>query len=369
MKAPRVISSLFAAKAVEAPADIESAALRSDRFRLEREGDWRRLEDIIKQMEKGGVSNVHDDDLIALPTLYRTAASSLSVARETSLDRATLSYLESLVQRAWFQVYGPRKGFFAWLREFFMGGWSRAVQSLWLDICITFFVMVAGTVVGWLLVARDQEWFFRLVSERMAGPRVPGASREELLETIAIETETQGLSAFAAFLFSNNAGVCILAFALGFAFGIPSLLLMVHNMALLGAMMWVFAGAGLQVEFAAWLSVHGTTEIFGILLAGAAGLHIGRSIAFPGNASVLDAAADAGRRASLVMAGVVIMMIIAAFLEAFPRQLVGSTSGRFLIGGTFLAFWLSYFFLYRPADVMTVAQPGMKSPESGSAAA
>jgi uncharacterized membrane protein SpoIIM required for sporulation len=357
MKAPKVISSLFAAKAVEAPADIESAALRSDRFRLEREGDWRRLEDIIKQMEKGGVKGVHDDDLLALPPLYRTAASSLSVARETSLDLATLRYLESLVQRAWFQVYGPRKGFFAWLREFFMGGWSRAVQSLWLDICITVFVMIAGTLVGWLLVARDQEWYFRLVPQGMAGPRVPGATREELLGTIGSEESASGLSTFAAFLFSNNAGVCILAFALGFAFGVPSLLLMVHNMTLLGAMLWLFAGAGLGLEFGAWLSVHGTTEIFGIMLSGAAGLHIGRAIAFPGKASVLDAAAAAGRRASLVMAGVVIMMIVAAFLEAFPRQLVADTGGRYAIGGTFLAFWLSYFFLYRPAEIATLATP------------
>ncbi len=51
------------------PADIESAALRSDRFRLEREADWRRLEAIVTQMEKSGLRRVRDDDLLALPTL------------------------------------------------------------------------------------------------------------------------------------------------------------------------------------------------------------------------------------------------------------------------------------------------------------
>ncbi len=354
MKAPQVtsnfitgLSGFFTRSAIAAPADIESAALRSDRFRLEREGDWRRLEDIVARMERGGLKRIANDDLLALPTLYRTAASSLSVARETSLDLATLRYLESLVQRAWFQVYGPRRGLFGWLREFFMGGWSRAVQAIWLDICISLFVMVAGALVGWLLVAREKEWFFRLVPEGMAGGRVPGASRAALEETIGIKDNASELSAFAAQLFSNNAGVCILAFALGFAFGIPSLLLMVHNMALLGAMLWVFASAGLGYEFGAWLSVHGTTEIFGIMLSGAAGLHIGRSMAFPGNASVLDAAAAAGRRSAIVMLGVVIMMIIAAFLEAFARQLVGGAINRYTIGAAFLIFWLTYFFLYR----------------------
>jgi uncharacterized membrane protein SpoIIM required for sporulation len=341
------LSGLFAQADYEAPAEIASAALRSDRFRLEREGDWRRLEAIVARMEKGGLKGVSDDDLLALPALYRTAASSLAVARETSLDLAALDYLESLVQRAWFQVYGPRKGLVAWLREFLWGGWSRAVQALWLDIAIAALVMIAGALVGWLLVEQDPEWFYRLVSEAMAGGRVPGASRETLEASLAVEEGTGGLSVFAASLFSNNAGVCILAFALGFAFGIPSLLLLVHNMALLGAMMWVFADAGLAYEFGGWLSVHGTTELFGILLSGAAGLHIGRSMAFPGNRALLDAAAAAGRRAAVVMLGVVIMMILAAVLEAFPRQLVEGATNRYLIGGFFLVFWLSYFFFLR----------------------
>lgn len=348
MKAP-VISSWFGRGAVAAPPDIESAALRSDRFRLEREGDWRRLEAIVARMERGGLRRIADDDLIALPALYRTAASSLSVARETSLDAATLAYLEALVQRAWFQVYGPRYGFVCWLRGFFLGGWSRAVRALWLDICIALFVMVAGTIVGWLLVAEDEAWYYRLFPAGIGEARVPGASREQLLRSLAHDEGAAGLAGFAAQLFSNNSAVCILAFALGFAFGIPSLLLLVHNMALLGALLWLFDGQGLVVELAAWLSVHGTTELFGILLSGAAGLHIGRAMAFPGPAAVLDAAAAAGRRAAVVMVGVVIMMVVAALLEAFPRQLVEDTGSRFVIGGTMLTFWLAYFCLYRPA--------------------
>ena len=97
-----------------------------------------------RNVDRGGLRRIADDDLIALPTLYRTAASSLSVARETSLDAATLAYLEALVQRAWFQVYGPRMGFVRWLRDFLFGGWSRAVRELWLDISIALFVMVAA---------------------------------------------------------------------------------------------------------------------------------------------------------------------------------------------------------------------------------
>jgi len=328
-------------------AAVETAALRSDRFRLDREGDWQRLEAIVVRMEKGRLRKISDEDLLALPQLYRTVASSLSIARETSLDAATLSYLEALVQRAWFVVYGPRSSLFEWLRGFLGGGWSAAVRGIGFDVAVALTVMVVGVAVGWLLVSHDPQWYFALMSRDMAGARVPGASAEALRATLFDGKDQDGMSVFAAQLFSNNAQVSILSFALGFALGIPSLLLLVHNLALLGAMGWLYHGKGLLLDFAGWICVHGTTELFAILLSGAAGLHIGRAIAFPGNRPVLTAVAEAGRRAAVVMTGVVLMLVIAALLEGFARQLVDQTPGRFAIGGFMLLLWCSYFFAFR----------------------
>ncbi|WAT16734.1 stage II sporulation protein M [Aurantiacibacter sp. MUD11] len=332
---------------IEPPADIEAASLRSDQFRLEREVDWQRLDAIVTALEKNRPRRISDEDLLELPVLYRKTASSLAVARETSLDAATLGYLEALVRRAWFQIYGPRMGLAGWLRRFLGGGWSHAVRSIWLDICITLAVMVAGTLVGWLLVAQDKNWFYSLVPVSMAQGRGPGADPEVLRQSLGTTDNADGLGIFAASLFSNNTGVCIMAFALGFAFGIPTLLLLVYNLALLGAMLWVFAEAGLGWEFAGWLSVHGTTELGAILLAGAAGLHVGRTMAFPGDRSILSAMQSAGVRAAQVMAGCTIMLIVAGLLEGYARQLVGETAARFAIGGGMLVLWVVYFALMR----------------------
>ncbi len=336
---------LFGTSAQAQQAAIEAAALRSDRFRQAREPEWQRLDAIVTAMEKGRLRRLSDEDVLALPVLYRTAASSLSVARETSLDANTLAYLEALVRRAWFQVYGPRLGLWGWLRQFFAGGWSAAVRGIWPELLVALALMVAGTLVGWLLVASDPDWYHALVP--FADERAPGASAEVLRGTIYGNSGQDGMSVFAASLFSNNAGVAILCFALGFAFGVPPLLLLVHNTAGLGAMLWLFFGAGLGWDFVGWLAIHGTTELLAILLAGGAGLHVGRSMAFPGNRAVLVAAAEAGQRAAVVMAGVVLMMVVAAILEGFGRQLIDSAAGRYGVGGTMLAFWLAYFFVFR----------------------
>lgn len=328
-------------------AAIAAAALRSDRFRQEREGDWLRLEAIVERFEKGRLRWVSDADVLALPVLYRTVASSLSVARETSLDAATLAYLEGLVQRAWFLVYGPRTSLWSWLRGWLGGGWSAAVRAIWGELIVAFALMGIGTAIGWLLCASDPDWYYSLVPTQFLDTRTPGASREVLLGTLFGQSEERGLSLFAAQLFSNNAGVAILCFALGFAFGIPPLLLLIQNTATLGAMLWLFHGQGLSYEFVGWLSIHGTTELLAILLSGGAGLHIGRSMAFPGSLSALEAAAAAGQRAASVMAGAVLMLVIAALLEGLGRQLIESTPARYGAGYGMLAFWIGYFALMR----------------------
>jgi hypothetical protein len=84
------------------------AALRSTRFRRQREADWRRLEAILVEAERGGTAALTYGQARDLAGLYREAANALSVARAISLDRALLDYLEALTARAWLAVYAPQ---------------------------------------------------------------------------------------------------------------------------------------------------------------------------------------------------------------------------------------------------------------------
>ena len=61
------------------------------------------------------------EDLERLPLLYRSALSSLSVARAIALDRYLLLYLEDLALRAYLVVYGPRSGLLEGCGDFSAG--------------------------------------------------------------------------------------------------------------------------------------------------------------------------------------------------------------------------------------------------------
>ena len=324
-------------------------------FRRERESDWQAFEALVARLESGSIRRLSDDDLVALPRYYRATLSSLSIARATSLDAALVDYLESLAIRGYFLLYGVRESRLRRLAEFLRTGWPSAVRSLWFETLVIAFLFFLAAVVAWALVENDPSWFHTMIPQMLSDGREPGANAAQLRETIFGIPEEGGFHVFATFLFTNNSQVAILGYALGFAFGLPTMMLMFQQGLGLGALYSVFDRAGLGVDFLGWISIHGTTELFAIFIAGGAGLRIGTAVAFPGHRSRLTAAAEAGKSTGAAMIGVIVMLLVAGLLEGFARQLVQSTLLRYAIGGSMLLAWCSYFYWPRRRAIARAA--------------
>lgn len=325
----------------------DAPLLKSQRFRQAREDDWRRLERLMDKAEKGSAAKLTDEEILAVPVLYRSTLSALSVARETSLDQGLIDYLETLSARAYFFVYGSRATLRDRLAAFFRHDWPASVRGLWRETLVSAALMLLGAVVGAWLVMHDPEWFHAFVPVDLAGGRDPGASTDTLRAALDGAKGADGLSVFAAFLFTHNAQVALMAFALGFALCLPTGLLILYNGATLGVFVALYASRGLGVELGGWLLIHGATELFAVILAGAAGLRIGWAVAFPGRAHRLHAAVQAGRRAGVVMGGVVVMLLLAGLLEGFGRQLIADTGLRYAVAGATALIWGLYFYAPR----------------------
>ena len=325
--------------------------LKSQRFREEREADWRKLERLLTRVEGGAPSRLSITQLLELPVLYRQALSSLSVARSISLDQGLTDYLESLCTRAYFVVYGGRIGLLERLQRFFVRDWPSAVRSLGRETLVSATIMALGVVVAMVLVQSDPDWFHAFVGRELANGRDPAATTAFLRETLhgaPKAGEQDQLGVMASFLFTHNARIAIFAFALGFAFCVPTAALMASTGAMLGAFLSVFISRGLGVEAFGWLMIHGVTELFAVILAGAAGLGIGWASLFPGDASRMDAIMAAGKRGGMVMIGVVIMLFVAGLLEGFARQLIQDTPVRLTIAAVSAFLWSLYFYARRP---------------------
>ena len=322
---------------------IQSAAA----FRAEREADWEAFEELLIRVEKRGPRRLTEDELLQLPRLYRATLSSLSLARAISLDQALIAHLEALSLRGYYRLYGNRAGLGGRVARFFLTDWPAAVRALWRETLAMALLMLLGAIIGWGLVASDPSWFTAFVPPDLASGRGPDMPAEEMRRMLFDGGGGQMLTGFAVMLFVHNSQVAVLCFALGFAFCLPTLLLTLYHGCMIGAFLQVYAAKGLGMEMGGWLFIHGTTELFAIIIAAAAGVRIGTAVAFPGDRSRIDAAAQAGRSAAAAMLGVVVMLLFAGLLEGIGRQTINITAARYAIGGFMLAGWCSYFYLLR----------------------
>jgi len=222
------------------------------------------------------------------------------------------------------------------------------VRGLWRETLASFAITAVAALVGYLLVMNDPSWYEGLIPGALAEGRDPAATTDFLRKILYSDDGKNGLAMLAAYLFNHNAQIAIFAFALGFAFCLPTAFLLAQNGLTLGALFALYASRGLGFQLGGWIFIHGVTELFAIILAGAAGFRIGWRVAFPGDRSRVDAAAEAGRSAAPVIAGVVMMLVIAGLLEGFARQLITNDYARYAIAGSSLLIWLTYFYLPRP---------------------
>ncbi len=281
-----------------------------------------------------------------MPLLYRTAASSLSVARAIALDRNLVLYLEGLVLRAFFVVYGPRAGILESFIQFVKHGFPAAIRKAGWHILLVTLALVAGTVIGFMLVAPNEAWFSALVPEALAGGRGPASTAQQLLDQEIFAPWpgfVESFVVFANFLFRHNATIGIMTFGLGILGGVPTLLLIGYQGIALGAFFALHYNRGLLYDFIGWVSIHGVTEIGALILCGAGGLVIAEKILFPGRYSRLDNLALAGKAAAGLAGGAVLMLFAAGLIEGGLRQLIASTPWRLAIGAATGLLWAAYF--------------------------
>ncbi len=320
-----------------------TVALKSAAFRAEREASWRELERLLDQADRRGVRALSARDLSRLPALYRGALSSLSVARAISLDRNALDYLESLSARAYLAVYGTRRTLREAVADFVGRRFPAAVRAHAPHVALAALCLFLGIATGFALTLADPERFYGLVGPDLAQGRGPTSTTEALRAVLyARKGVAEMLTTFAMFLFGHNARIGILAFAVGFAGGVPSALLVFSNGLVLGALAALYHGRGLSRELWAWLLPHGVTELLGVVLCGAAGLAIAQALIFPGREERLASLSRRGREAAVVALGAVGLFLVAALVEGIFRQLVHSVPVRYAVAGGFALLWAAY---------------------------
>lgn len=142
----------------------------------------------------------------------------------------------------------------------------------------------------------------------------------------------------------NNVAIGFRTFALGILAAIGTLFITLYNGVVIGGVAGHLSQLGFTETFWPFVSGHGAFELTAITICAAAGLRIGQPLLAPGAYRRLDALKLAAADAVQLVLGAALMLIIAAFIEAFwsPNNLV-PPAGKYIAAGFFWSVVIVYF--------------------------
>jgi uncharacterized membrane protein SpoIIM required for sporulation len=115
----------------------------------------------------------------------------------------------------------------------------------------------------------------------------------------------------------HNVQVSFMIFISGILAGLGTIWLLFNNGVMLGAFQYFFFSRGLGWKSVLVIWIHGTLEISSIIISGAAGIVLAKSLLFPGTFKRLPSLKRGAKDGIKMMIGLVPVFIMAAFLEGF----------------------------------------------------
>jgi uncharacterized membrane protein SpoIIM required for sporulation len=145
----------------------------------------------------------------------------------------------------------------------------------------------------------------------------------------------------------HNIQVAFLTFVSGILACLGTVWFLFKTGVMLGSFQYYFFAKGLGWKSVLVIWIHGTLEISSIIIAGAAGILLGKSLLFPGTYRRLPSLKQGAKDGVKLMIGLVPVFILAAFLEGFVTRYSGMPVwlSLFILTGS-LVFIIWYFILY-----------------------
>lgn len=322
--------------------DVENK-IKSFVFRKEREHTWSEMERLLDKIKKKGIASCTFDELIRLPQLYRATISSLSVAKNISLDKALVTYLEDLSKRAFIQVYRFNNKPKALVKKFIFNDLPRAVKKskfYWLfSIAIFLSGFLTGLLVGFYNPDIWKEFSGSAYAEYINPVFV------DILENID-NSSIEELSINASFFIFTTV-ICLGCFVMGFFLGIPILIIMFVQGASLGLLMFEF-----DQDFLSKILIHCCTQ-FPLFLSSAAGFIIAECFYKRTDQPILKQLQKRAIEAGTVLVGAMIILALIFFVNEVLRFF--ESSQDYLSVLVLIFFVLIFYFLFfgrKPTKVL-----------------
>jgi uncharacterized membrane protein SpoIIM required for sporulation len=241
------------------------------------------------------------------------------------------------------QFYRHRSHLGAQIIQFVLGGFARLVREEWRSVLLATLMFFGSLILMGLLVYGFPDLIYSVMApeqvaemERMYDPDARRIGRNQ-------RDAGDDWMMFGYYIM-NNIGISFQTFASGLLFGLGSLFFLLFNGLTIGAVAGHLTQVGYSETFWSFVIGHGAFELTGIVFSGAAGLKLGWALLAPGRFTRAEALRLAAGRAVQLVAGVILFLLIAAFIEAYWSSMTFTTPlVKYLVGASLWTLVLSYF--------------------------
>lgn len=278
--------------------------MREKQFIRQNEEKWRAYEETLRQNEA---------DPADLSELYIHITDDLSYSRTFYPNRAVRVYLNEQAQRIFLRIFrGRKRERFSlsrfWLRELPLTLYEHR-RAFWFSL-LTFAVAM---LIGVLSFRVNPEF-----ANVMLGDDYMRMTQENIANGDPMRVyKARGEFGMFLGITMNNIYVAFLTFLSGVFFGVGTFVILIQNAIMLGAFQFFFYDQGLLQESFLTIWIHGALEISSIVIAGAAGITMGRGLVFPGTYTRIQSFQRSARAAVKIMLSTVPIFVVAGFLESY----------------------------------------------------
>ncbi|RLD83484.1 MAG: stage II sporulation protein M [Bacteroidetes bacterium] len=278
-----------------------------------------------------------------LAAMFIQITDDLSYCRTFFPNSDTERYLNALAAKTHYNIYKNKKE----SRSKFFNFWKFNFPLIIYDIRKYIFISIAlflfSALIGAFSAANDNNFVRTILGDAYVDMTMDNIDKGD---PMAVYKKMMQTDMFLAITF-NNIKVAFLAFVWGLLLIVGTVYIMMSNGVMLGSFQYFFYEQGIFLESVLTIWIHGTLEIFAIIISGAAGLLIGVSVLLPGTYTRLESFKQATVKGVKIMIGIVPIFIVAGFLEGFVTRYTDAPvliRASIILGSLVFIVW--YFFLY-----------------------
>jgi uncharacterized membrane protein SpoIIM required for sporulation len=275
--------------------------------------------------------------------LFIQVTDDLSYARTFYKYRSVRVYLNGIAQLLFNNLYQNQSSSFKSFIKFWQYDLPFQIREARREFTISFLIFLLSFGIGILSSIYDKDFARFILGNDYVQMTIENIKNNDPLAVYKKGNEAEAFLGITI----NNLFVALYTFVLGAFMSVGTFLALLRNGIMVGVFQYFFIERGLFRESFLTIWQHGTIEISCIIIAGAAGLTLGKGLIFPGTYSRITSFKISALRGLKIFTGIVPLIIMAGFIESFITRHTNVGDGiRIMVILLSLTFILFYFVWY-----------------------